>query len=122
MILLQRQEQAVMRKEKRDLEDYIDNLLVRVMDVQPLILQTMPQSSTSSRRTYAYGEGITCYAPTTPSYQPPAYTQPVKHTNGLPQPQQQHNRAWSPAKVSKGQQKKERRSSNPFKLLSSAFK
>ena len=124
MVLLQRQEQAAVKKEKRDLEEYIDNLLVRVMEVQPLILQSA--NTATSRRTYSYGsETITCFPPTTPSYPPPAYTQPLtSHAAKTQQQQQQQNsRSKSPAKVTKGQQhKKERRSSNPFKLLSSAFK
>ena len=121
MVLLQRQEQAAVKKEKRDLEEYIDNLLVRVMEVQPLILQSA--NAATSRRTYSYGsETITCFPPTTPSYPPPAYTQPLTHA-AKTQQQQQNSRSKSPAKVTKGQQhKKERRSSNPFKLLSSAFK
>ena len=141
MLLTSRQENARMRKEKHDLEDYLDNLLLRVMEEQPVILQnprsprpppriqnpepiTTPLSQSHSHMIDVERYNHQNTTTTTPSYPPPAYTQPSNHPNNpyrqSSQPQQQ--RGKSPPKVIKSGQKRDKKTGNPFKRFSAAFK
>ena len=145
MLLTSRQENARMRKEKHDLEDYLDNLLLRVMEEQPVILQnprsprplpriqnpepiTQPLNQSHSHSNMInverYNQQNT--TTTTPSYPPPAYTQPSNHPNNpyrqSSQQSQQLQRGKSPPKVIKSGQKRDKKTGNPFKRFSAAFK
>ena len=130
--MVQRRENQTVRKEKSHLELYLDNLLVRVMEVQPLILQhpsqRLPPSNTASRLTQSEKQTLMLdVARLTPCYPPPAYSQPRTDAQTPAQA-----RAKTPAKpgrttsstttTSSANLKRERKSNNPFKRFSSAFK
>lgn len=126
MIMLQRNENHAIRKEKRDLEEYLDNLLVRVMEVQPLILQhpsQRPPPASGNPQILSQSEKHSLMLDVarltaTPYYPPPAYTHPPAKTLAKP-----GKTTSSSALTNTGaNQKRERKSSNPFKRLSSAFK
>ena len=131
MIMQQRNENQAVRKEKRDLEEYLDNLLLRVMEVQPHILQhpsqrPPPSNPTPTLLTASEKQALMLdVAKLTPAYPPPAYS----HLR-TEQQQQQQVRGKTTAKSGKSSstttttsanQKRDRKSSNPFKRLSNAF-
>ena len=132
MIMQQRNENQAVRKEKRDLEEYLDNLLLRVMEVQPHILQhpsqrPPPSNPAPTLLTASEKQALMLdVAKLTPAYPPPAYS----HLR-TEQQQQQQVRGKTTAKsgksasttttTSSANQKRDRKSSNPFKRLSSAF-